>query len=72
MVETLVENSLTLEFASKNTEVKKEGTHVSASEMLHLSLTDNSQSDFVGKTFPYPNIFQELEFFLLQNHELNK
>ena len=55
MVETLVENSLTLEFASKNPEVKKEGTHVSASEMLHLSLTDNSQSDFVGKTLTLNN-----------------
>ena len=55
MVETIVENSLTLEFASKNPEVKKEGTHVSASEMLHLSLTDNSQSDFVGKSLTLNN-----------------
>ena len=58
MVETLVENSLTLEFASKNPEVKKEGTHVSASEMLHLSLTDNSQSDFVGKTLTLNNTIE--------------
>ena len=58
MVETHVENSLTLEFASKNPEVKKEGTHVSASEMLHLSLTDNSQSDFVGKSLTLNNTIE--------------
>ena len=55
MVETLVENSFTLEFASKNPEVKKEGTNVSASEMLHLSLTDHSQIDFVGKILTLNN-----------------
>jgi hypothetical protein len=58
MVETLVENSLTLEFASKNPEIKKEGTHVGASEMLHLSLTDNSQSDFVGKLLTLNNTIE--------------
>ena len=70
MVETLVENSLTLEFASKNTEVKKEGTHVSASEMLHLSLTDNSQSDFVGKTLTLNNTIEGAINFSSRNDSI--
>ena len=55
VVENFVDNILTLEFASKNPEVKKEGTNVSASEMLQLSLIDNSQSDFVGKSLTLNN-----------------
>ncbi len=67
MVETLVENSLTLEFASKNPEVKKEGTHVGASEMLHLYLTDNSQSDFVGKSLTLNNTIEGAINFYTRN-----
>jgi len=70
MVETLVENSLTLEFASKNPEVKKEGTHVSASEMLHLSLTDNSQSDFVGKLLTLNNTIERAINFSSRNDSI--
>ena len=70
MVETLVENSLTLEFASKNPEVKKEGAHVSASEMLHLSLTDNSQSDFVGKTLTLNNTIEGAINFSSRNDSI--
>lgn len=70
MVETLVENSLTLEFASKNPEVKKEGTHVSASEMLHLSLTDNSQSDFVGKSLTLNNTIEGVINFSSRNDSI--
>ena len=70
MVETLVENSLTLEFASKNPEVKKEGTHVSASEMLHLSLTDNSQSDFVGKSLTLNNTIEGAINFSSRNDSI--
>jgi hypothetical protein len=67
VVETLVANSLTLEFASKNTEVKKEGTHVGASEMLHLYLTDNSQSDFVGKSLTLNNTIEGAINFYSRN-----
>jgi len=67
MVETLVENSLTLEFASKNPEIKKEGTHVGASEMLHLYLTDNSQSDFVGKSLTLNNTIEGAINFYTRN-----
>jgi len=67
MVETLVENSLTLEFASKNPEVKKEGTHVGASEMLHLYLTDNSQSDFAGKSLTLNNTIEGAINFYTRN-----
>ena len=70
MVATLIENSLTLEFASKNPEVKKEGTHVSASEMLHLSLTDNSQSDFVGKTLTLNNTIEGAINFSSRNDSI--
>ena len=70
MVETLVENSLTLEFASKNPEVKKEGTHVSASEMLYLSLTDNSQSDFVGKSLTLNNTIEGAINFSSRNDSI--
>ena len=70
MVETLIENSLTLEFASKNPEVKKEGTHVSASEMLHLSLTDNSQSDFVGKSLTLNNTIEGAINFSSRNDSI--
>jgi hypothetical protein len=70
MVETLVENSLTLEFASKNPEVKKEGAHISASEMLHLSLTDNSQSDFVGKTLTLNNTIEGAINFSSRNDSI--
>ena len=70
MVETLVENSLTLEFASKNPEVKKEGTHVSASEMLYLSLTDNSQSDFVGKSLTLNNSIEGAINFSSRNDSI--
>ena len=65
--ETLVENSLTLEFASKNPEVKKEGTHVGTSEMLHLYLTDNSQSDFVGKSLTLNNTIEGAINFYTRN-----
>jgi hypothetical protein len=67
VVETLVENSLTLEFASKNPEIKKEGTHVGASEMLHLYLTDNSQSDFVGKSLTLNNTIEGAINFYTRN-----
>lgn len=50
VVETTIESTLTLEFASKNPVVVKEGTAVMEQEMLHLSLADNSQSDFVGQS----------------------
>ena len=70
MVETLVENSLTVEFASKNPAVKKEGTHVSASEMLHLSLTDNSQSDFVGKSLTLNNTIEGAINFSSRNDSI--
>ena len=70
VVETLVENSLTLEFASKNPEVKKEGTHVSASEMLHLSLTDNSQSYFVGKSLTLNNTIEGAINFSSRNDSI--
>jgi hypothetical protein len=67
VIETLVENSLTLEFASKNPEIKKEGTHVGASEMLHLYLTDNSQSDFVGKSLTLNNTIEGAINFYTRN-----
>ena len=67
MAETLAESSLTLEFVSKNPEVKKEGTHVSASEMLHLYLTDNSQSDFVGKSLTLNNTIEGAINFYTSN-----
>ena len=67
MVETLIKNSLTLEFASKNPVVKKEGTHVSASEMLHLSIADNSQSDFVGKSLTLNNTIEGAINFYTRN-----
>ena len=70
MVETLVENSLTLEFASKIPEVKKEGTHVSTSEMMHLSLTDNSQSDFVGKSLTLNNTIEGAINFSSRNDSI--
>ena len=70
MVETLVENSLTLEFASKNPEVKKEGTQVSESEMLHLSLTDNSQSNFVGKSLTLNNTIEGAINFSSRNDSI--
>ena len=70
VVETLVENSLTLEFASKNPAVKKEGTHVSTSEMLHLSLTDNSQSDFVGKSLTLNNTIEGAINFSSRNDSI--
>ena len=70
MVETLVENSLTLEFASKNPEVNKEGTHVRASEMLYLSLTDNSQSDFVGKSLTLNNTIEGAINFSSRNDSI--
>ena len=67
MVETIVENSLTLEFTSKNPEVKKEGADVSVSEMLNLSLTDNSQSDFVGKSLTLNNTIEGAINFYTSN-----
>jgi len=67
VVETLVANSLTLEFASKNPEVKKEGTYVGASEMLHLYLTDNSKSDFVGKSLTLNNTIEGAINFYSRN-----
>jgi hypothetical protein len=67
MVKTLDENSLTLEFASKNPEVKTEGTHVGASEMLHLYLSDNSQSDFVGKSLTLNNTIEGAINFYTRN-----
>ena len=70
VVETLIENSLTLEFASKNPEVKKEGTHVGASEMLHLYLTDNSQSDFVGKSLTLNNTIEGAINFSSRNDSI--
>ena len=70
MVETLIKNSLTLEFASKNPVVKKEGTHVSASEMLHLSLADNSQSDFVGKSLTLNNTIEGAINFSSRNDSI--
>lgn len=70
MVETFVENSLILEFASKNPEVKKEGAHVSASEMLHLSLTDNSQIDFVGKSLTLNNTIKGAINFSSRNDSI--
>jgi hypothetical protein len=70
MIEALVENSLTLEFASKNPVVKKEGIHVSASEMLHLSLTDNSQSDFVGKSLTLNNTIEGAINFSSKNDSI--
>ena len=70
MIETNVENSLTLEFASKNPEVKKEGTHVSAFEMLHLSLTDNSQSDFVGQSLTLNNTIKGAINFSSRNDSI--
>jgi hypothetical protein len=69
-IETLVENLLTLEFASKNPEVKKEGTNVSATEMLHLSLTDNSQSDFVGKSLTLNNTLEGAINFSSRNDSI--
>ena len=67
VVKTIVENSLTLEFAAKNTEVKEEGTHVSTSEMLHLSLTDNSKSNFVGKSLTLNNTIEGAINFYTRN-----
>jgi len=42
------EKVISLEFAAKNPEEIKEGTHVMTSEMLHLSLEDKTQNKFVG------------------------
>ena len=69
-IETLDENLLTLEFASKNPEVEKEGTNVSATEMLHLSLTDNSQSDFVGKSLTLNNTLEGAINFSSRNDSI--
>jgi len=66
-IKTIVGNSLTLEFAAKNTEVKKEGTNVSTSEMLHLSLTDNSKSNFVGESLTLNNTIEGAINFYTRN-----
>jgi hypothetical protein len=52
-----VTQTLTLEFASKNPETTKNkaGTYVGVNEMLKLSLTDNSQMDFVGQVLTLNN-----------------
>ena len=52
-----VARTLSLEFASKNpkTTKNKEGTHVGVNEMLHLTLTDNNQTEFVGQTLTLNN-----------------
>ena len=52
-----VDQTLTLEFASKNPETtkNKEGTHVGVNEMLHLTLADNNQTEFVGQILTLNN-----------------
>lgn len=70
VVENLIENALTLEFVSKNPEVKKEGTHVSASEMLHLYLDNNSKSDFVGTSLTLNNTIEGAINFLSRNDSI--
>ena len=70
VVENFVDNLITLEFASKNPKVKKEGTDVSASEMLHLHLTGNSQSDFVGKLLTLNNSIEGAINFTTRNDSI--
>lgn len=52
-----VAQTLTLEFAAKNPETtkNKEGTHVGVNEMLHLTLADNNQTEFVGQILTLNN-----------------
>ena len=70
VVENFVDNLITLEFASKNPKVKKEGTDVSASEMLHLHLNDNSQSNFIGKLLTLNNSIEGAINFTTRNDSL--
>ncbi len=65
-----IENVLTLEFASKNPDVNKEGTAVMEQEMLHLSLTDNSQSDFVGQSLTLNNAIEGAINFSSRNDSI--
>ena len=48
VVEVTTEKIISLEFASKNPKANKEGTNVMISEMLHFSLEDKTQNEFVG------------------------
>ena len=52
-----VAQTLALEFASKNPETtkNKEGTHVGVNEMLHVTLADNNQAEFVGQILTLNN-----------------
>lgn len=56
VVEPVIEK-FALEFMSKNPEIakNKEGSHVAVDEMLHLSLVDNSQTEFVGQILTFNN-----------------
>lgn len=67
---TNIEKALTLEFASKNPEVNKEGTAVMEQEMLHLSLADNSQSDFVGQSLTLNNAIEGAINFSSRNDSI--
>jgi len=60
---------LTLEFASKNPETtkNKEGTHVGVNEMLHLTLIDNNQTEFVGQILTLNNLKEGALNFYTRN-----
>jgi hypothetical protein len=62
-----VENTITLEFASKNPNTVNQGTGVMENEMLHLSLANNSKSDFVGQTLTLNNTVEGAINFTYRN-----
>ena len=64
-----VAQTLTLEFASKNPETAKNkaGTHVGVNEMLHLTLADNNQTEFVGQMLTLNNSKEGALNFYIRN-----
>ena len=64
-----VAQRLALEFASKNPETtkNKEGTHVGVNEMLHVTLADNNQAEFVGQILTLNNSKEGVLNFYTRN-----
>ncbi len=58
---------LTLEFASKNPNIEQEGTHVPSAEMLHFTLKNNEQAEFVGVALTLNNLKENAVNFTLRN-----
>ena len=64
-----VAKTLTLDFASKNpaTTKNKTGKHVGVDEMLHLTLANNNQTEFVGKMLTLNNSKEGALNFYIRN-----